>query len=155
MPPQPQPGQYERPHPAQYQSAQYQPAPYQPAPYQPAQYQSGPYHPAQPQRDQYQSAQYPLPPGYERDGQPGQYGAPMRYEEPMQYDQYQRGPGGPSRQSGRPDPDPRERAAHYATFADQDASYTRPRPPGARDQFGPQDETDPLNIAPLNTGNYT
>ena len=163
MPPRPQPGQYERPHPAQYQSAQYQSAPYQSAPYQPdqyhsAQYQSGPYRPAQPQPDQYQSAQYQLPPGYERDGQPGQYQAPMRYEEPMQYDQYQRGPGGPpgpSRQSSRPHPDPDERAAHYATFADQDASYTRPRPPGGRDQFGPQDETDPLNIAPLNTGNYT
>ncbi len=82
----------------------------------------------------------------------------MRYEEPVEYDQYQRGPGGPpgpSRQYSRPDPDPHERAAHYATFADQDASYTRPRPPGARDQFGPQDETDPLNVAPLNTGNYT
>jgi preprotein translocase subunit SecG len=168
MPPQPQPGQYERPHPAQYQAAPYQAAPYQPDQYQPdqydsAQYQSGPYHPAPPQRDQYQSAQYQsaqyqLPPGYERDGQPGQYQAPMRYEEPVEYDQYQRGPGGPpdpSRQYRRPDPDPHERAAHYATFADQDASYTRPRPPGARDQFGPQDETDPLNVAPLNTGNYT
>jgi hypothetical protein len=82
----------------------------------------------------------------------------MQYEEPMQYDQYQRGTGGPAGPSGqysRPDPDPQERAAHYATFADQDASYTRSRPLGARDQFSPQDETDPLNIAPLNTGNYT
>ena len=148
MPPQPQSGQYERPHPAQYQSAPYQSAPYQSDSFQPAQH----------QRDQYQSAQHQPPAGYERGGQPGQYQAPMRYEEPMQYDQYQRGPGGPAGPSGqysRPDPDPQERAAHYATFADQDASYTRPRPSGARDQFSPQDETDPLNIAPLNIGNYT
>ena len=49
----------------------------------------------------------------------------------------------------------RDRAAHNASFADQDASYTRPRPPGARDRFGPQDDTDPLNIVPLNTGDYS
>jgi hypothetical protein len=79
----------------------------------------------------------------------------MRYEEPAQYDQYQRGPAGRSGQYSRPDPDPQERAAHYASFAEQDGNYTRPRPPGAHDQFSPQDETDPLNIVPLNIGNYT
>jgi preprotein translocase subunit SecG len=95
------------------------------------------------------------------------YETPLRYEEPMQYDQYQRddqyqpGPGGPagqygqSGQYGRPDYDLPQRAEHHASFAEQDAAYTRPRPPGARDQFGPQDDTDPLNIVPLNTGNYS
>lgn len=118
-------------------------------------------------------AQYQQPPGYEPRGQ---YETPMRYEEPMQYDQYQRddpyqpGPGGPAGQSGqygrsgqygqsgqygRPDYDLPQRAEHHASFAEQDAAYTRPRPPGARDQFGPQDDTDPLNIVPLNTGNYS
>lgn len=162
-PPQPQSGQYERPHPARYQEAPYQPAqnqsgPYQSAQYQSAQYQPGQYQPAQQQPGQQQPGQQQPPAGYERGGQPGQYPAPMRYEEPTQYDQYQRGPGGQGSRSGqysRPDLDPQERAAHYATFTDQDASYTRPRPSGARDQFSPQDETDPLNIVPLNTGNYT
>ena len=79
----------------------------------------------------------------------------MRHEEPMQYDRYQRGPDGRSGQFGRPNSDPRERAAHYASFAEQDATFTRPRPAGARDQFSPQDETDPLNIVPLNIGNYS
>jgi hypothetical protein len=91
----------------------------------------------------------------------------MRHEEPMQYDQYQRddpyqpGPGGQSGQYGqygqygRPDYDLPQRAEHHASFAEQDAAYTRPRPPGARDQFGPQDDTDPLNIVPLNIGNYS
>jgi hypothetical protein len=102
--------------------------------------------------------------GYEPQGQ---YETPMRYEEPMHYDQYQRddqyqrGPGspasqpGPAGQYGRPDYDLPQRAEQYASFAEQDAAYTRPRPPGARDQFGPQDDTDPLNIVPLNTGNYS
>jgi hypothetical protein len=106
-------------------------------------------------------APYQRSAGYEPQGQ---YETPMRYEEPMQYDQYQRddqyqpGPGGPAGQSGqygRPDYDLPQRAEHHASFAEQDAAYTRPRPPGARDQFGPQDDTDPLNIMPLNTGNYS
>jgi preprotein translocase subunit SecG len=109
-------------------------------------------------------AQYQQPGGYEAQGQ---YEMPVRYEEPMQYDQYQhddqyqRGPGGPAGQSGpagqygRPDYDLPQRSEHYASFAEQDAAYTRPRPPGARDQFGPQDDTDPLNIVPLNIGNYS
>ena len=145
MPPQSASGQYERPHPAQYPQGPYQPGQYEAAQRQPGQYQSG----------QYQSAQAQPPAGYERGGQPGGYQAPIRYEEPMQYDQG--GPGGPAARSGpysRPDRDPQEAAAHYATFAQQDASYTRPRPPGARDQFSPQDETDPLNVVPLNIGNY-
>ena len=76
-------------------------------------------------------------------------------------DRYQHGPGGPAGQSGpagqyaRPDYDLPQRDEHYASFAEQDAAYTRPRPPGARDQFSPQDDTDPLNIVPLNTGNYS
>ena len=57
--------------------------------------------------------------------------------------------------NGRPDYDLPQRAEHDVSFAEQDADYTRPRPPGARDQFGPQDDTDPLNIVPLNTGNYS
>jgi len=136
-----QSGAYERPH---------------PSPYQPSPYQSAPYQQAQPEPGQYQ--QYEPPAGFERGGQPGPYQTPRRYEESMHYGQYQPGQGAPaggSGQDGRPDSDPRERAAHYATFAEQDATYTRPRPPGARDDFGPQDETDPLNIAPLNTGNYS
>jgi hypothetical protein len=111
-------------------------------------------------------APYQQPAGYEPEPQ-GQYETPMRYEEPMQYDQYQRddqyhrddqhqrGPAGQSGQYGRPDYDLPQRAEHHASFAEQDAAYTRPRPPGARDQFSPQDETDPLNIVPLNIGNYS
>ena len=71
------------------------------------------------------------------------------------YDHYPPGPGGRPGPYGRPDSDLRERAEHYASFAEQDATYTRPRPSGARDQFSPQDETDPLNIVPLNIGNYS
>jgi hypothetical protein len=46
----------------------------------------------------------------------------------------------------------RERAEHYASFAEQDASYTRPRPPGAQGHYNPQDETDPLNTSAVNPG---
>jgi hypothetical protein len=144
---------YERPRPAQYQSAQYHSGQYQSGHYQSgqgAQYQSAQYQPSQ-----YQPHQNQPPAGYERGGHPGQYQAPARYEEPQQYDVFQPRPAGRSGQYSRPDSDPQERAAHYATFAEQDATYTRPRPAGARDQFSPQDETDPLNIVPLNTGNYT
>jgi DMSO/TMAO reductase YedYZ heme-binding membrane subunit len=70
---------------------------------------------------------------------PAQYGPPGGYEEAAHY--------------GRPAQSEQDRAAHYASFADQDASYTRPRPPGARDHFDPQDETDPLDIVTLNNGN--
>ena len=111
--------------------------------------------------------QYQPSAGY---GPQGQYETPMRYQEPMQHDQYQRddqyqgddqyqrGPGGPAGQPGPyapPDGGQPQRAEHYASFAEQDAAYTRPRPPGARDQFSPQDDTDPLDIVPLNIGNYT
>jgi hypothetical protein len=156
-------GGYERPHQAQYQSPQYaqahyeeaqrQPGPHQPGPHQPGQYQRGQY-----QETQYQQAGYQPPAANDRGGQPGQYQAPGQYEDRMQYDSYDQYPpgsaGGPG-QYGRPDSDPRERADHYASFADQDATYTRPRPPGALDQFSPQDETDPLNVVPLNSGNYS
>jgi preprotein translocase subunit SecG len=154
-----QPGQYQQ---AQYQQAQSQQAGYQPAgayepggqpgQYQPGQYQPGQYQPGQYQPGQSQQAGYQPAGAYEPGGQPGQYQAPGHYEERMQYDSYDQYPPG---QYGRPGSDPRERAEHYASFADQDATYTRPRPPGARDQFSPQDETDPLNIVPLNIGNYS
>jgi hypothetical protein len=111
--------------------------------------------------------QYQPSAGYEPQGQ---YEAPQRYEEPLQYDQFQRddqyqhGAGGPASQSGpagragqygRPDYDLPQRDEHYASFAVQDAAYTRPRPAGARAHFGPQDDTDPLNVVPLNIGNYS
>ena len=137
-----QSGGYERPHPDPYQPPQYQPGRYPPAQYPPAQHDPGLY-------------QYQPPAGYESGDQPGQYQAPLRDEELMQYDQYQRGPDGRSGRYGRPESDAPERAAHYASFADQDATYTRPRPAGARDEFSAQDETDPLNIVPLNIGNYS
>jgi hypothetical protein len=148
-----QSGAYERPHQAQYQSGQYQSGQYEDAPYQPGQYQPG-----QPQQGGYQPAQYQPQQYQQAQHQSAQYQPPMRYEEPIQYGQYQQGPGIPAGrpdQYGRPDSDPQEREAHYATFAEQDASYTRPRPPAARDHFSPQDETDPLNIVPLNIGNYS
>ena len=159
-----QSGAYQRPHPAPYPSSapyqpsrdepsQYEPSGDESSQYEPSHYESGPYQPAH-----YQPARYQPPAGSERGAQPGTYQPPMRYEEPMHYGQDQPGQGAPAGGSGqyrRPDSDSRERAAHYATFAEQDATYTRPRPPGARDDFGPQDETDPLNIAPLNIGNYS
>ncbi len=82
-------------------------------------------------------------------------------DEHQRDEQYQRQPGGPASQCGpagqygRPDYDLPQRAERHVSFAEQDAAYTRPRPPGARDQFSPQDDTDPLNIVPLNTGNYS
>jgi hypothetical protein len=103
-------------------------------------------------------AQYQQPGGYEPQGQ---YETPMRYDEYQHDDQYQRGPGGPGGRAGqsgpygRPDYDLPQRSEHHASFAGQDAAYTRPRPPGARDQLSPQDDTDPLNIVPLNIGNYS
>ena len=117
-------------------------------------------------------AQYQQSAGYEQ-GPQGQYETPMpvrgahavrastsattstRRRQYQRDDPYQRGPGGQAGQYSRPDYDQPQRAEHYASFADQDAAYTRPRPPGARDQFSPQDETDPLNIVPLNIGNYS
>jgi hypothetical protein len=92
-------------------------------------------------------AQYGPPSGY---AAPGQYGppsgpAPAQYGPPGGYDE--------AAHQGRSAQFDQDRAVHYASFADQDASYTRPRPPAARDHFDPQDETDPLNIVALNTGN--
>jgi hypothetical protein len=153
-----QSGVYERPHQAEYQSGQYQPSPYPTGHYQPDRPQQGGYQPSPFQPGQYQSAQYE-PAQYESaQYESAQYQPPMRDEEPTPHGQYQQGPGVPAGrpdQYGRPDSDPRERAAHYASFAEQDATYTRPRPPGTRDHFSPQDETDPLNIVPLNIGNYS
>jgi DMSO/TMAO reductase YedYZ heme-binding membrane subunit len=85
--------------------------------------------------------------------QAGDYGPPSRYAEPAGWDQ--RAPYDQAAHAERSAQFERDRAAHHASFADQDASYTRPRPPGARDQFGPQDDTDPLNIVPLDTGDYS
>ena len=158
-----QSGVHERPHQAQYPSRQHQPAQYPQAQYSPGQSQPGQYQAAQYQAAQSQQAGYQPPAATGHDGQPGQY-QPGQYQPPGpygermeydSYDQYPPGPGGRPAQYGRPGSDPRERAEHYASFADQDATYTRPRPPGAHDQFSPQDETDPLNIVPLNIGNYT
>lgn len=153
-----QSGAYERPHQAEYQSGQYQPSPYPPGQYQPDRPQPGGYQPSQFQPAQYESAQYE-PAQYEpAQYESAQYQPPVRDPERTPYGQYQQGPGAPAGrpdQYGRPGSDPRERAAHYASFAEQDATYTRPRPPGTRDHFSPQDETDPLNIVPLNIGNYS
>ena len=83
----------------------------------------------------------------------GDYGPPSHYAEPAGWDQ--RAPDDQAAHAERSAQFERDRAAHHASFADQDASYTRPRPPGARDHFGPQDDTDPLNIVPLDTGDYS
>jgi len=80
-------------------------------------------------------------------GPPGYPAQPAGWDQPVSYDQ--------AAYAERSAQFERDRAAHNASFADQDASYTRPRPPGARDRFGPQDDTDPLNIVPLNTGDYS
>jgi hypothetical protein len=164
-------GQFDRPydrepsgtyqHPAQYGSGQYArpdqyggPADYgrpaqdeRPVQYEPPMGYDMP--PSQPygrpaQADpRYGSGPYqPPPPGY---GQPGPYQQPPMQPDPR--DQYTR-PGAYDRAAHFD----RERAAHYASFAEQDASYTRPRPPGAHDPYNPQDETDPLNIPAVNPG---
>jgi DMSO/TMAO reductase YedYZ heme-binding membrane subunit len=83
----------------------------------------------------------------------GDYPPPSHYAQPAGWDQ--RAPDDQAAHADRSAQFERDRAAHHASFADQDASYTRPRPPGARDHFGPQDDTDPLNIVPLNTGDYS
>jgi Ferric reductase like transmembrane component len=86
-------------------------------------------------------------------GPAGDYRPPSHYAQPPEWDPraaYDQ--GAHAERSAQFD---RDRAAHYTSFADQDASYTRPRPPGAGDHFGPQDDTDPLNIVPLNTGDYS
>ncbi|HTT55352.1 MAG TPA: hypothetical protein VMH35_28510 [Streptosporangiaceae bacterium] len=94
---------------------------------------------------QYPSGSYPQQTA--DDGQAGPYQPPVAYDpreqytRPGQYPQYDR-----DAQFGR------ERAEHYASFAEQDASYTRLRPPAARAPYAPQDETDPLNIRAVNTG---
>ena len=81
------------------------------------------------------------------------YGPPGYPAQPAGWDQ--RGSDDRAAHAERSAQFERDRAAHNASFADQDASYTRPRPPGARDRFGPHDDTDPLNIVPLNTGDYS
>jgi Ferric reductase like transmembrane component len=81
------------------------------------------------------------------------YGPPGDPAEPAGWDQ--RGSYDQAAHAERSAQFERDRAAHNASFADQDASYTRPRAPGARDRFGPQDDTDPLNIVPPNTGDYS
>jgi preprotein translocase subunit SecG len=115
-------------------------------------------------RDRY--AQYPDPasqyghPAYAdpRDqagpyGPAGDYGPPGPYAQPAGWDR--RAPYDRAAHAERSAQFEQDRAVHWASFADQDASYTRPRPPGARDHFGPQDDTDPLNIVPLNSRDYS
>ena len=80
-------------------------------------------------------------------GPPGYPAQPAGWDQPVSYDQ--------AAYAERSAQFERDRAAHNASFADQDASYTRPRSPGARGRYGPQDDTDPLNIVPLNTGDYS
>jgi preprotein translocase subunit SecG len=139
-------GAYERPHPAQYQ----QPAGYEPL---------DEYEPPMRYEEPMQYEQYQRGDQYQRDErQPGGRQRDARYQPRPGGPASQSGPvspSGPVSQYGRPDYDLPQRAEHYASFAEQDAAYTRPRPPGAREQFSPQDDTDPLNIAPLNTGNYS
>jgi hypothetical protein len=86
-------------------------------------------------------------------GPASQYGPPGYPAQPAGWDH--RGSYDQAAHAGRSAQFERDRAAHNASFADQDASYTRPRPPGARNHFGPQDDTDPLNIVPLNPGDYS
>jgi hypothetical protein len=105
------------------------------------------------------AAQYGRPAYADPRDQAGQYGPASPYgppgypAQPAGWDQ--RGSYDQAAHAERSAQFERDRAAHNASFADQDASYTRPRPPGARDRFGPQDDTDPLNIVPLNTGDYS
>ncbi len=155
--------------PAAYDS-QYQAWPGQPARYaEPAPYREPAGHP--------EAARYDEPGpsgGYRQPAGPGQYGPSSGYAAPAQYGpssghaapaQYgpssgsapaQYGPPGGYDEAahyGRLAQFDQDRATHYASFAEQDASYTRPRPAAARDHFDPQDETDPLNIVTLNPGN--
>jgi len=100
-------------------------------------------YPGPPQADsRYGSGPYPPAPGYAH--AVPQYQAPAAHDP---RDQYTR-PGAYDRAAQFE----RERAEHYASFAEQDASYTRPRSPGARGHYNPQDETDPLNTSAVNTG---
>ena len=161
----PRPDQYARPDqygpPAGYDQSGPYPSPVQPARYpasghyeppmgydmapRPSRPYAGP--PAQPQDDpRYRSGPYPQAPtpGY---GQSGPYQPPVAYDP---RDQYTR-PGAYD-QAAQFEREQRERAEHYASFAEQDASYTRPRPAAAQEHYNPQDETDPLNISAVNTG---
>jgi hypothetical protein len=85
---------------------------------------------------------YPGPGYYQPDVRPGSPGA---HRPPA-------GAGGTGRHTAPYQPD---RAAPYPSFADQDAAYTRPRPPGGPDPYAPQDDTDPMGFAPLDTGNLS
>ena len=98
-------------------------------------------YPGPPPDERYRSGPYPQHPGY---GQPTPYPQAMAHDP---RDQYTR-PAAYDRAAEFE----RERAEHYASFAEQDASYTRPRPPGSRGSYNPQDETDPLNTSAVNTG---
>jgi hypothetical protein len=100
-------------------------------------------HSGPPQPDpQYRSGPYLQALGYT---QPGVTHQPPVAHDPR--DQYTR-PGAYDRAAQFE----RERVEHYASFAEQDATYTRPRPPAARGPYNPQDETDPLNTSAVNTG---
>jgi hypothetical protein len=100
-------------------------------------------YPGPPHADpRYGSGPYPPAPGYGPAAP--QHQAPVAHDP---RDQYTR-PGAYDRAAQFE----RERADHYASFAEQDASYTRPRPPAAQQPYNPQDVTDPLNISAVNTG---
>ena len=103
---------------------------------------SGPYQRPAQDVPQHPSGSCPHTAGY---GQPAPYQPPAAYDPREQYTR----PGRSAQYDQGAQPG-RERAGHYASFAEQDASYTRPRPPGA--PYTPQDETDPLNIKAVNTG---
>jgi hypothetical protein len=98
-------------------------------------------YPGPPPDERYRSGPYPQQPGY---GQPAPYPQPTAHDP---RDQYTR-PAAYDRAAEFE----RERTEHYASFAEQDASYTRPRPPAAQGNYNPQDETDPLNTSAVNTG---
>ena len=91
--------------------------------------------------------------------QPGHYAQPSYYAQPGPHAQPagwdQQAPHDRAAHAERSARFERDQAAHYASFADQDESYTRPRSPGARGHFGPQDDTDPLDIVPPNSGDYS
>jgi len=120
--PYPAPAQYEPP--MRYDAAPPPSRPYPGPPQADPRYGSGAYQQAPAGHGQYQ------PPPAAPDPR-DQYTRPGTYDQAAQFE--------------------RERAEHYASFAEQDATYTRPRSPRARQPYNPQDVTDPLNSS-VNTG---
>jgi hypothetical protein len=104
---------------------------------------SRPYPGPPPADPRYGSGPYQQPPAGYGQQQPPQQPPPVAHDP---RDQYTR-PGAYDRATQFE----RERVDHYASFAEQDATYTRPRSPRARQPYNPQDVTDPLNRS-VNTG---